>query len=163
MSELQIAGLLAACGLAAGVLVMLVIVTVKHTSTRKPQAEDPAATAIAARGDLRQLMGELQALADQVDERIASRLTKLSSVLAETDATIADLQAKLRLLNGGRHTDLPDKGPAGPDGRPSSRHGDVMRLHGQGLDTVEIARRMRMSVGEVELVLNLQPARPEAE
>ncbi len=39
--------------------------------------------------------------------------------------------------------------------RPEPQQGEILRLHRQGLDLVEIARRLELTVGEVELTVNL--------
>lgn len=43
----------------------------------------------------------------------------------------------------------------------SPRHAEVLRLHKQGLAAPDIARKLRMDVGEVELVLRLHGAEAE--
>jgi hypothetical protein len=43
----------------------------------------------------------------------------------------------------------------------SPRHAEVLRLHKQGLTATDIARKLRMDVGEVELVLRLHGAGAE--
>lgn len=43
----------------------------------------------------------------------------------------------------------------------SPRHAEVLRLHKQGLAALDIARKLRMDIGEVELVLRLHGAGAE--
>lgn len=41
----------------------------------------------------------------------------------------------------------------------SGRHSEILRLQGEGISNVEIARKLQMDIGEVELVLNLNRSR----
>lgn len=99
--------------------------------------------------EIRELMGQLDRLAGQIDRRIDDRQAQLADLLAQADQKLRQLQQALEA--------------APPARRPSIKLADtsveIMRLRSEGLAPVEIARQMRMNVGEVELVLNLQKSR----
>ena len=86
-------------------------------------------------------------------ELIRRRLDELQQSLERAENRIAQLEAARRA--GGDD-------PAG-GGRPAAalKADEVSRLASQGLNAVEIARRMNMDVGEVELMINLH-SRPPA-
>ena len=72
------------------------------------------------------------------DTALAHRVAELQQLLNKAEQTIRELRAM--------------KAPAA-SGPPMQTA--ILRLSRQGLDTVEIARRLMMNVGEVELILNL--------
>lgn len=171
MNQLQIIGILGGCLLAAGAGVLLAVVCFRgRLASRRPGREE-ISDGLAARADIRSLMGQLERLADGIDQRMSSRLDELKRLLAEADATIAELRSGLQRPKESDPSASPHiaaqpghspQGAQQPAERLSPRDGEVVRLASRGLDTIEIARRMNMNIGEVELILNLHPASHDA-
>lgn len=92
--------------------------------------------------ELRQRLDEMRA---ELAEKLPERMDALNNVCRDADERIAELR---RLTDSGEQ-DAQDAG-CGENESP-----EILRLSRQGLDPVEIARRMKMPVGEVELVLRL--------
>ncbi len=99
--------------------------------------------------DVRSLLEELQQLADRIDARLNGRIEHLTDLLSQAQGRID----RLEYLSSRTARDAEDQErPHGP------ASGEVPRLWGQGLDPIEIAGRMEMDVGEVQLVLQLEKA-----
>jgi len=79
----------------------------------------------------------------RIDGDIQQRLDAYQTVLEETES-------RLRALE--RRGDVQSPAENGPQ---SSRHAEIGNLARQGLDSIEIARRTGMDVGEVELTVSL--------
>ena len=86
------------------------------------------------------------------DEQVRRRLVEFQRLLDQAENRIAR-------LDGTR--------PRGPDdpagaGRSTAAHkaDEIARLALQGLNAIEIARRMNVDVGEVELMINLHKCPP---
>lgn len=100
-----------------------------------------------AAAEVRELMDRLGELSTQIDKRVDVRLDELNRALSQAQERVARLEALLE-QNTGRSKGVIRLGQgAGEEAELLSR---------QGLDAVEIARRMNVDVGEVELILNLQ-------
>lgn len=105
------------------------------------------------RRDVAALARELDRLAEAINTRTERRAGELTALLEEADRRIAELR---RLM------DLPRPGP-GIRQEADARRSEIIRLAAEGTDPLEIARRTRSDVGEVELVLSLQrPRSPRA-
>lgn len=61
-------------------------------------------------------------------------------------------------LPAGKPDRAPAPSPASPVRLQSRRHAEVAKLRSDGLESVEIARKLQMDIGEVELILNLNTA-----
>jgi DNA-directed RNA polymerase specialized sigma24 family protein len=111
-------------------------------------------------GELRRMgrrIRQLERIARRTEERLNARMDELRRLLAQAD----DLTAR----GGGLYVpqDVPDRADA--DGTPKGlsavpamlekQRDQIFRLRLQGLETVDIARRMRLPIGEVELTLKL--------
>ena len=93
-----------------------------------------------------ELAGQLEDYARQIDQQVGMRLADLEALLAESDGRQQELR---RLVEAAAQI-------AGQRGsNPRGTDDQVSALASQGLDSVEIARRLHMDVGEVELILNL--------
>ena len=145
MSAFEIIGvcasmLLAAAAVAVGVLTM-----------RRRASKGAAGPVDADRAckDIRELMEQLDRLAGTVDGKIESRLNEMRQALSEAAARIAEL----------RELAACDTESVSPHKRPikigQAATMEILRLARSGADPVEIARTMKMDVGEVELVLSL--------
>jgi hypothetical protein len=175
-------GLLAGGLIAAGIVLLLVAVYVRRrpSATDRPPPHDGDAPN--AGENVHELMEELDQLAGRIDQRIERRMAELKRLLAEADAEIARAEANIARANvrtgpkppaGGSYEavdaapSISRNGPAEPlaarDERIDPRYEEILRLSGQGLDAIEIARRVEMNVGEVELVLNLHAPGQRAE
>ncbi|MGA2265099.1 MAG: hypothetical protein ABSH10_01545 [Phycisphaerae bacterium] len=129
----------AAAGLVAGVLLAV-------AGTRLARRGRKRTNLTALRNDVADLAGQLEDFARRIDGRVDDRLDRLQALLAEADKK----QQELRRLT--EAAGQPGGKLAGASGGAS---GQVLALASQGLDSVEIARRLKMDVGEVELMINL--------
>jgi hypothetical protein len=111
------------------------------------------------RDEVQQLCEQLREVAEQVDRHVDRRLGELRRLVRQADARIADLQ---RAAAGDAYAPESPTPPAEADAAGESRTARVLAMAGQGLGPVEIARRLRMDVGQVELVVNLHARRPRA-
>jgi hypothetical protein len=96
------------------------------------------------------MIRQLDRLGRDIDTRIAERAEGLRALLAKADHRIAEL----RRLSDPRPGQAADGAPADP------RQRLILRLAGHRMDPVEIARRVGVDVGEVELVLSLYGSAP---
>lgn len=96
----------------------------------------------------RQLQVELDRFAGRVERRLDEKLAQLQKLTHAVDARIARLEKLL--------------GAAGPATAAikinQAAATEAVRLNRMGLENVEIARRLNMDVGEVELILGLHVA-----
>ncbi len=139
MTILELAAVAAAASLVLGVL-LLILYMVLTRQSRQMRKDAIAGADASMRQDVRRLMDELGHLAEQIDLRMDARIQELQEAMGRAEKTLQ------RLGSEGISDYRPIRDPA---------HGEILRLDGQGLDSLEIARRMEMDVGEVELVLNL--------
>lgn len=146
---------LAAAGVLVNIATILVVVVVvrlhlrrAHAAARAPR-KGPAAQLDAAGRDAAQLARQLERAIADVDARLDERAEQLRGLLAEANERIAELRY------------LRDNSASGGDGGPTDpRQAEVVRLATQQIHPVEIARRLAMDVGEVELVLSLSRSVP---
>jgi outer membrane murein-binding lipoprotein Lpp len=154
VNEWDIIAVCASMLLAAAAVVLGLLGLARARSSRSgPRAAGDSARAAEACNDVRDLMAQLDRLAAQLEGRLDACLEKVRAASAEADAKIARLQ------------ELGEGAAGEPTGRPkrpikiSEAAGlEVMRLSRTGMDPVEIARQLKVDVGEVELVLSLQRA-----
>lgn len=107
-----------------------------------------------ARDDINELMVRLEELSREICGQIDTRYAKLEHVLAESEKTLSALRAALQQQSAlPRSASSPTPPPADP------RHAEIFRLAQSGKTTLEIARELAMTVGEVELVLSLERSR----
>jgi type II secretory pathway component PulM len=125
---------------ACGAVLAVAAVALVARRRRRQRTDLPS-----VRSDVAELAGQLEDYARQIDRQVTERLDRLEALLAAADGKGQELR---RLLEAAK---------TGDDSRPHPRGADdqVVALAAQGLDSVEIARRLRMDVGEVELMLNL--------
>ncbi len=88
------------------------------------------------------------AAAEELPGDLEQRIRRLQKLIADADGRIDEL----RRLAAAREDDA---GLYQPDGPDEQARAEIIRLGRQGLEAVEIARRMDVAVGEVELVINL--------
>lgn len=92
---------------------------------------------------------QLERIARRTEERLNSRMDELRRLLAQAERVIARVQAPPG------EAPPPDTDVAAP-GLLEKQRDHVLRLRLQGLETIDIARRLGLPVGEVELTLKLQ-------
>jgi len=116
------------------------------------------------RSEIQDMMDQLDRLGERIDQQAEVRVAELRRLLTQADSTIAKLRSmagQLQISIGQEET--ASRSPVMPPQSPEpvgSRTNEVLRLELQGLDAIEIARRTGMTVGEVELIMNLRPAGP---
>jgi DNA-directed RNA polymerase specialized sigma24 family protein len=134
-------GILVASALAGLVILALVAVLVRF---RRQQRRDATTAAQVP-------SGPTVADAQQLDAKIA----ELRDLLVQADLRLDELRS---LTLGGAGDEPPRLSVA----LPPARRDQILLMDTEGLDTVEIARRMDMDVCEVRLVLNLQRTQQQA-
>ncbi len=116
-----------------------------------PHAASPEATGSRQpmRGDAEQLLVELQELGREIEGRIDTRIQYLTRLLAEADRTIERMSSAVAAA---REQPAGGEQPAAGD---DSRRAKVLALARDGADAAEIARRLELPKGEVELMIGL--------
>jgi DNA-binding NarL/FixJ family response regulator len=90
----------------------------------------------------------LEKAAERIDAKIRARMAELRELLQEADKACRRLDQSVR--------DSPDGLYEGQSPLPlTTQQEEVLRLHRQGLESIEISRQLDLAVGEVELTLNL--------
>ena len=125
---------------ASGVFLLLGVMIIRARS-RARQANQAIST-------LRELIQRTDELTGDVERRIDARIETLQHVLARADKIISAAQNQTP-------PETPSEKPRPQIPQPTGKHREILRLMQQGLDAIEIARRVQMDVGEVELVRNL--------
>jgi len=110
------------------------------------------------RRDLESLLVELQELSRKISAQIDTRFTKLETVIRDADRRIAVLE-RLNRQADVRTGTIPRETPSS-----DIRHSAVYELADTGLTSVESAKELGKTPGEVELIMNLRnkgmPAEP---
>ncbi len=129
--------------LASAGLAVLAIITVGGIclDRRRRSRTDLAAL----RSDVAELAAQLEDFARRIDQRVDERLDRLQALLAEADKKQEALRRQVEAAQSSGSF----------SSAPNGASGQVLVLAAQGLDSVDIARRLKMEVGEVELMLNL--------
>jgi uncharacterized membrane protein YccC len=130
--------------LAAAGLAVLAIIAVGGICLDRRRRDKTGLAAL--RSDVAELAAQLEDFARRIDQRVDERLDRLQALLAEADKK----QEALR-----RQIEAAAQGDGASGGASNAASGQVLVLAAQGLDSVEIARRLKIDVGEVELMLNL--------
>ena len=158
-------------GLAIGILSIstLVLLVVVLAQWRRAQTRRTGR-------DTRDLMRQMERLAEDIDRRMGGALVDMQSATAQADEKIQTLRELS--VQASPEAPAPDDEPPGqvepvgdeaPEpaetpapnhaGQVSRTHQDVLALNGEGLSSAEIAERLERPVGEVDLILRLH-ARP---
>ena len=150
MNTLQVLGLIIAALLVAGAVALLAAAYVKSRPRRRNpatggQPDAPAPTRAETDdlwpADVRAAVAEIRRLTAESEQKMNERLGQLETRLAAIDEEIALLRRGAALASSGVRAD--------------PRRREILDLHRQGIDIIEIARRTDLDVGEVELILNL--------
>ncbi|MFB3893191.1 MAG: hypothetical protein ACE15C_14335 [Phycisphaerae bacterium] len=154
MSEWEIVGICASMltAAAAVVLGMLTFTRRRAADGRPGRPSGDSAGAGGISDDVRELMEQLERLAGQLDAKFDAKLDELRKALAEADVKIAEIR---ELVEREYRQDSPQL-----RGKRTLKIGqalgaEVARLGRTGMDAVEIASRLKIDVGEVELFLSL--------
>ncbi|MEX0652842.1 MAG: hypothetical protein WD534_12430 [Phycisphaeraceae bacterium] len=129
----------------------------------------------AVRGDLEQIMVEIEQLAKRMSAQLDAKSMRLERLLADADAKIAELERRQGQVGSGRETPAfpPPREPqasepaasvsSSPEPAADDAAGDeralaesVYKLADAGLKPLEIARELNEHQGKVELVLALR-------
>jgi hypothetical protein len=147
--------LVLAVGAAVGAALFLASVLVAVRRARRRSAGGKHSTA-----ELRRLgrrIRQLERLARRTEERLNGRMDELRHLLARAEEVTARHEGLYVAQDApGRRTE--DGTPAGLSAVPAmleKQRDQIFRLRLQGLEPMDIARRMRMPIGEVELTLKL--------
>lgn len=112
-----------------------------------------------------QVMLELDQLSREVHGRLDTKLVRLETVIRDADERIERL-SRLTEVGEARprlEITLDEESPQAPEnpggGTRDSRHGRIFELADGGLTTVEVAREVGQTPGEIELILSLRGAR----
>ncbi len=119
----------------------------------------------AVRGDMRELMVELQDLSRDINAQIDTRFAKLEVSIRAADERINLLERLLRAAEGQPTLDTVVSGddelpPSLPEqaqaGLPEPPHGRIYDLADGGRSSIQIARETGKTPGEIELILSLR-------
>ncbi len=119
----------------------------------------------AVKGDMRELMVELQDLSRDINAQIDTRFAKLEVSIRAADERIDVLERLLRAADGRPTIDtvvsgdaesplLPQEQP--PAGLPEPQHGRIYDLADGGKNSIQIAQETGKTPGEIELILSLR-------
>jgi len=153
--------------LSASTLVLLIVVLIQHRRARSGRTRE----------GVRDLIRQMERLAQDVDRRMGGALADMQAAIADADERIQALR-ELSDQPADEADDADDEPPPEaprPVNRPpepnsapatvhvpgeGSTHEDVLGLSRDGLDPAEIAERLHRPIGEVDLILRLHaPAR----
>ena len=119
----------------------------------------------AVKGDMRELMVELQDLSRDINAQIDTRFAKLETSIRAADERINLLERLLRAAEGQPTLDTVISGddeltPSVPEqpqaGLPEPPHGRIYELADGGRSSIQIARETGKTPGEIELILSLR-------
>ncbi len=119
----------------------------------------------AMKGDMRELMVELQDLSRDINAQIDTRFAKLETSIRAADERIDLLERLLRAADGRPTIDtvvsgddvashLPPEQPQA--GRPDPPHARIYDLADGGRNSIQIAQQTGKTPGEIELILSLR-------
>lgn len=157
--------------------VVILVAAMLRWTYRRQRRPDPAPRGLAQdhiakieeehamRGDMQELMVQLQELSRNINAQIETKFVKLETSIRSADERIATLERLLRAANGQPGIDavVGDEGERAlpTDDQPSSAPPDaaiaeVYRLADAGNDTLAIAQQTGQTPGEIELILSLR-------
>jgi len=148
--------------LSASTLVLFAIVLIQRRRTRSGRKHE----------SVRDLMRQMERLADDVDRRMGGALVDMQAAIADADEriqTLGELSAQPAIDEAEANDESPQQ-TQDPDDRPpesdttpapmhvptaGQTHLDVLGLSRDGLTPAEIAERLHRPIGEVDLILRL--------
>ena len=132
---------------AATVVIVALVVRWHLHRARAQQALSPAALE-ALRHGLAEQARRIEQLTDRIEMQLARRDERLDGILAELDCRMAEIRRA--------SANLGSQAGATEKSLPCPARLQVQRLADQNITPPEIARRMNMDIGEVELILALR-------
>ena len=157
--------------------VVLLVFIMMRLAARKKRQSGPASQSLArdqvaklkeehaVKGDMRELMVELQDLSRNINAQIDTRFAKLEVSIRAADERINLLERLLREAQGRQTVDTVVSGdeeapPLSPEqpqaGLPETPHGRIYDLADGGRNSIQIARETGKTPGEIELILSLR-------
>lgn len=156
-------------------LVTLSLMLVRIRRGRRPVGPNPSIrrelNAMRGRSELHrsadELLIQLEEMARRINAQVDTKFAKLDRVVMDADERLARLEAALsradRLAAVGSTSGQSESSDAGAQAAPAraehptdTRHAGVYDLADAGKSPVEIAERLGMPLGEVEVILNLR-------
>jgi hypothetical protein len=157
-------------------VVLLVFIMMRLTARKQrnsgPEQQDEAMDRVAklkeqhaVKGDMQELMVQLQDLSRDINAQIDTRFAKLEASIQAADERIDTLERLLRAAQGRSSVDIvvsgEDESPAAPQeppaaGMTSSLRGRIYDLADGGKSSIQIAQETGKTPGEVELILSLR-------
>ena len=134
----------------AATVVIVALVVRSHLHRIGQQRALPPAALEALRRSLAEQARRIEMLTDRIETQLARRDERLEGLLAELDCRLAEFRRAA--------ASLASKAPAPEDDLPHLRRLQVQRLADQNIGPLDIARRLSMDIGEVELILALRRA-----
>jgi hypothetical protein len=108
------------------------------------------------RGDLEQLMVEIEQLAKRMGAQLDVKAMRLEQLLRQADQRVAELE-RLQRAEPGQASAPPAPRPQAPPAAPEDPLArNIYQLADAGNDSIEIARQLNEHVGKVELILALR-------
>lgn len=132
----------------AATVVIVALVVRTHLHRLRARQTMPPAAIEALRQSLAEQTRQIEQLTDRIETQLARRDERLEGLLAELDCRLADIR---RGAAG-----LASPADANGDDLPRPRRLQVQRLADQNVGPLEIARRLHMDIGAVELILALR-------
>ncbi len=156
--------------------VVLLVFIMMRLAARKKRQSGPAAQSHArdqvaklkeehaVKGDMRELMVELQDLSRNINAQIDTRFAKLEVSIRAADERIILLERLSRAAQGRQTLDTvvsgDDETPPAPQqapvGVPELPHGRIYDLADGGRNSIQIAQETGKTPGEIELILSLR-------
>jgi len=149
----------------AGVVLVIIVVMInmrQRQSHRNSEHLAPrekierAKQTHAMRGDLRQMMVELEDLTRRFSAQLDAKSRRIETLIDQADQTIA----RLEQLNG-QNTASPSEPESKPEPQPDPVEVDplarqIYQLADSGENSIQIAKKLDEQVGKVELILALR-------
>ncbi len=134
----------------AATVVIVALVVRSHLERIGRQRALPPAAFEALRRSLAEQARRIEQLTDRIETQLARRDERFEGLLGELDCRLAEIRRAAAALAS------PARAPE--DDQPHPRRLQVQRLADQNVAPLDIARRLCMDIGEVELILALRRA-----
>jgi hypothetical protein len=119
---------------------------------------DPKAVLESIREEIDRMIVELNSTTDRNITLLEDKVQSLSRLLEQADKKIGILRREIEKheLTGKVYSELAEKKPQQPAEQDLSTR--VVQLHGQGISAPAIAKRLGITLAEIELILSLARA-----
>jgi hypothetical protein len=148
-------------------LVMLSVGFLRYTRDRRAGARDLTREERArlrdqqrVREGMEELLGQLEEVTRRIDADVDARITRLEGLLKAADERIRSLQ-RSNVAPAAREADpataeADSSEAGGQGGAQAARKQRIYEMADTGASAITIADRLRLPVGEVELILNVR-------